>query len=74
MKHKAIHFYVQCKDGIKEPEIVCHSTDDETGEMYHKFLDRSKANKLMADEMKVNPTLKYRVVKLTENFETEDWK
>ena len=53
MKHSLTHYFLQSKLGDAPPEIVGHSQDDETKEIYHKFLDRKKAVKLMEDEKKV---------------------
>jgi hypothetical protein len=66
------HYFLQSKLNDKI-HIVGHSTDEETGEVYFKFLDKSKVKKLMADEMKVSPEYEYRIVKVTENIDLGRW-
>lgn len=73
MKHSFTHYFLQSKLGDAPPQIVGHSQDDETKEIYHKFLDRKKAVKLMEDEKKVSPEYKYRIVKCTEIFDEGTW-
>jgi hypothetical protein len=73
MKHSFTNYYVQSKKTDERPQIVCHSKDDETGEMYHKFLDKKKAVKLMEDEKKVSPEYKYRIMKETTTYEEGVW-
>ena len=73
MKHSSTYYFVQSKAENEDAKIVGHSTDDETGEVYYKFIDRSKATKLLKDEKKVAPELKYRIVKQTESLETSSW-
>ncbi len=72
-KRSFTHYYIQSKEGIEAPSIVGHSSDEETGEVYYKFLDRAKAKKLLSDEKKSIPTKQYRLVKLTQTYETTDW-
>lgn len=72
-KHSFTHYFLQSKLGDAQPQIVGHSQDEETGEIYHKFLDRKKAVKLMEDEKKVSPEYKYRIVKCTETYEEGAW-
>lgn len=43
MKNSFTHYYVQAQEEGQLPLIVVHSEDKETGEQYHKFLDRKKA-------------------------------
>jgi hypothetical protein len=75
MKHSFTHYYVQSKKvaGDEQPQIVGHSKDDETGEIYYKFLDIKKANKLLADEKLVSPEYKYRVIKEVTTYEETAW-
>ena len=73
MKHSFTHYFVQSLLGGSRPQIVGHSQDDETGEIYHKFLDRKKALKLIEDEKKVSPEYKYRVVKETTTYDEGEW-
>jgi hypothetical protein len=73
MKHSFTHYFLQSKLGNEPPQIVGHSQDVETKEIYHKFLDRKKAVKLMEDEKKVSPEYKYRIVKCTEIFDEGTW-
>lgn len=72
-KIKIIKYWVQSKDEHGKEENVCHSKDDETGELYYQFLDRAKANKLIWAERKASPEYKYRVVKETKILELEPW-
>ncbi len=73
MKHSFTHYFLQSKLGDAQPQIVGHSEDEETKEIYHKFLDRKKAVKLMVDEKKVSPEYKYRIVKCTETYDEGSW-
>ena len=73
MKHSFTHYYLQSKLGDELPKIVGHSQDEETNEIYYKFLDRKKAVKLMEDEKKVSPEYKYRIVKETTTYYESDW-
>lgn len=73
MKHSFTHYYLQSKLGDGLPKIVGHSQDKKTKEIYHKFLDRKKAVKLMEDEKKVSPEYKYRIMKCTETYEDGAW-
>ncbi len=73
MKQKLTHYYVQAQDGDKKPQIVCHTEDEETGELYHKFMDKKKAKKLLETEKKITPDVKFRVVKMTESYELGEW-
>lgn len=73
MKHTFTHYFVQAKEEDKNPFIVCHSKDEETGELYHEFLDKKKANSLLEAEKKLTPTNKFRIIKRTEIFEEGDW-
>ena len=73
MKHSFTHYFLQSKLGDAAPQIVGHSQDEETKEIYYKFLDRKKAVKLMEDEKKVSPEYKYRIVKYTETYDEGSW-
>lgn len=73
MKHSFTHYFLQSKLGDAPPQIVGHSEDEETKEIYYKFLDRKKAVKLMEDEKKVSPRYKYRIVKCTETYDEASW-
>jgi hypothetical protein len=73
MKHSFTHYFLQSKLGDAPPQIVGHSQDEETNEIYHKFLDRKKAVKLMKDEKKVSPEYKYRIIKCTETYNEGSW-
>jgi hypothetical protein len=73
MKHSFTHYLLQSKLGDAPPQIVGHSQDEETNEIYHKFLDRKKAVKLMKDEKKVSPEYKYRIIKCTETYNEGSW-
>ena len=73
MKHTNTHYFLQSKLGDAEPQIVGHSQDEETDEVYYKFLERKKALKLMEDEKKISPEYKYRIVKCTETYEEGSW-
>lgn len=67
------YFFVQKFVEGKEPAIVIHSSDEETGEDYYQLLSRSEANKLLREQKKANPETKYRVVRLRESYFTTDW-
>lgn len=73
MKHSFTYYFVQSKLGDAQPKIVGHSQDNETKEIYYKFLDRKKAIKLMEDKKKVSPKYTYRIVKYTETFNEDAW-
>ncbi len=73
MKHSLTHYFLQSILGDALPQIVGHSQDEETKEIYYKFLDRKKAVKLMEDEKKVSPEYKYRIVKCTVTYENGSW-
>jgi len=73
MKHTHTHYFLQSKLKDGQPEIVGHSKDEETGEIYYKFLDRKKAVKLMEAEKKVSPEYEYRIVKCTETYDEGVW-
>lgn len=73
MKHSFTHYFVQSKLGDGQPQIVGHSQDEETNEVYYKFLDRKKAVKLMDAEKTVSPEYKYRIVKETTIYEESSW-
>ncbi len=74
MKICSTYYFVQALETENSaPKIVAHTTDEKTGELYYKFMDKKKAVKLMNDERKVNPEFKFRVVKLIEKFESSDF-
>ena len=74
MKKKSFtHYFLQSKLGDAPPQIVGHSEDEETKEIYYKFFDRKKAVKLMEDEKKVSLEYKYRIVKCTETYDESVW-
>jgi len=74
MKHSSTFYFVQAKLGDKFPEIIGHSKDEETGEVYYKFLDKKKAKQLLENEKKVSPEYQYRIVKETITHEwKDDW-
>lgn len=61
-------YYVQSRDANNNLGIVGHSEDEETKEVYYKFMDKAKARKLMDEERKVSPEKMYRIVKETVTF------
>ena len=73
MKHSSSTYFVQSKDENGKLGIVGHSQDEETGEIYFKFLDKKKATKLLEEEKKSAPQLKYRIIKETTTFEEGTW-
>ncbi len=73
MKHSFTHYFLQSKKGDERPKIVGHSQDKKTKEIYHQFLDRKKAIKLMEDEKKISPEYKYRIVKETTSYDEGTW-
>lgn len=73
MKHKTIYFFVQSLDKKGDINTVCHSKDEETDELYYRFFDRKKAVALMEAERKATPESTYRIVKITETFEAENF-
>jgi hypothetical protein len=54
-------------------QTVGHSKDEETGEIYTKFINRKDCKKLMLDEMKVSPEYEYRIMKVIERVEVGKW-
>lgn len=74
MKHNSIYYFVQSLNSEGEKGTVCHTKDEETGELYYRFFDKKKAVALMEAERKVSPELTYRVVKITETFEAENFR
>jgi hypothetical protein len=73
MKKSFTHYYVQAQEEGGLPEIVPHTSDEETEEFFHKFLDRKKAQELLENEKSITPTIKFRVVKCTETFDIGNW-
>lgn len=67
------YYYVESKDDKGAVQVVGHSQDEETKEIYYKFIDKSKAKKLLQDEKIVSPEYKYRLVKITQNIKFENW-
>jgi hypothetical protein len=72
-KHSFTHYYIQSKKEGEMPKIVGHSQDKKTKEIYYKFLDKKKANKLLEDEREVSPEYQYRIVKETITYEESNW-
>lgn len=72
-KRSFTYYYLQCKEEGKHPVIISHTYDKKTKEHFYKFVDRKKAQKLLDEEKKVNPELKFRIVKLVENYESGEW-
>lgn len=72
MRIKSNVFWVESKDSKDNIQTICHGKDEETGEMYYKFLSRVQANKFLKDEQKAKPKYKYRVVReVREIFQTQ---
>lgn len=67
------HYFVQAHKEGELPLLVIHTTDDETGEHYYKFLDRKKAKAFADAEKKKAPNVKFRVVKCTETYDNGEW-
>lgn len=67
------HYYVQAQEDNELPEIVSHTYDTKTKEYLYKFLDRKKAQALLAAEKKATPNVKFRVVKCTETYDVGTW-
>lgn len=63
MNLKSNTFWVESKDKNGKVQIVGHSQDKKTGEIYHLHVSRSSANKLLKAEQKVSPEYRYRVVR-----------
>lgn len=63
MTLKSNTFWVESKDKNGKVQIVGHSQNKKTGEIYHLFPSRASANKLLKDEQRVSPEYKYRVVR-----------
>lgn len=60
-------FYVQGQDKNGMPETIWHSKDG------YQFLDKKKAEELLAAEKKLRPEEKFRIVKLTESYKADKW-
>ena len=73
MKSSFTHFYVQAQVDNGLPMLVTHSKDEETGEEYHKFLDKKQAVKLAKAEKEITPNIKFRVVTCVETYEAGEW-
>lgn len=73
MKSQRTYYYVQVQEGDSPPEIIHHTYKKESDEYLYKFISKEKAYKLMQVERKINPSLKYRVVKVTETHEASDF-
>lgn len=73
MRIKSNTFWVESKDKKGKEQIIAHSKDAETGELYHLFLSRTKANKLLKDEKKVSPQYKYRVIREVREIFMTQW-
>lgn len=72
-KHSSIYYFIQSKLGDNPPQIIGHSEDEETREIYYKFMDKKKALKLIEEERKVSPQYKYRLVKCTTTYQEDNW-
>lgn len=68
-----VYYYVQSKSENNDVATLGHSQDDETGEVYYKFISKAKAHKLAQEEKKIKPDLKYRIVKVIERVEIGPW-
>lgn len=76
IKHTTTHYYVQSIDTKNEdnqPAIVGHTKDEETGEIYYKFMSKKSAERLMKEEIATAPEFSYRIVKLVNTFEATAW-
>ena len=73
MKHTFTHYFLQSELAGAKPQIVGHSKNEQTGEIYYKFLDRKKVVKLMEDEKNVSPEYRYRIVKCSETYDYGYW-
>ena len=73
MKQSFTHYYVQAKKECRAPEIVYHTKNKKTDEYYYKFMERKRAKALAEAEKKINPEVKFRVVKCTEIYDAEPW-
>ena len=73
MKYSFTYYFVQLKIEKEDPIIICHSKDEETGGLYHKFLNKKEAVKLKKNEKKLSPEKQYRIVKCVENFHFDEW-
>jgi len=72
MRLKSTTFWVESKDEKGKEQIVGHSQDQKTGEIYFLHLTKASANKLLKAEKKISPEYKYRVVReIKEMFRTE---
>lgn len=67
------YYCVQSKDKKDNIETIGHSQDEETKEVYCKFIDKSKAYEFLEDEKQSSPKLKYRIVKIIERIEVGPW-
>lgn len=72
-KKSFTHYYVQIQKEGELPQIIHHSYDREKKEYYHKFINRKKAKELAEKEKIESPNEKFRVVKCTETYETDNW-
>jgi len=73
MTYTSSFYYVESQDSKGQTRTVGHSKDKKTKEIYYKFLDRAKANKLLKDEKEAAPKLKCRVVKVTTTVTRDKW-
>ena len=73
MKHSTTYYFIQSVIEGNAPEIVGHGKDEETGEIFYKFLDKKKAKDLIVAEKKISPQYKYRLVKEVSNFDFGEW-
>lgn len=72
-KKSFTHYYVQAQKEGELPEIVYHTYVEETKEYFHKFLNKSKAQKLTNTEKELTPDVKFRIVKCIETYDAGDW-
>jgi len=68
-KHTHTHYFIQSIAPGNIVTVVAHSKDEETGELYSKFLDKKKALKLMEEEFKINPDFTFNLIKVVETYE-----
>lgn len=67
------HYFVQARKEGELPLLVTHTTDEETGEHYYKFINRSKAKEFANAEKKKAPDVMFRIVKCTETYQNDEW-
>lgn len=72
-KRSFTHYYIQSQEEGDLPRIVVHTLSKSTQEHYYKFADRKKAKEFLEVEKKAAPDVKFRIVKVTETFDTGSW-